>query len=75
MKTPTFFSVVDSKNGKVWINDPRSDKVELVADIKLDINHYLKWVDIIGKIRDSSPKQIANMVKIIESILKNLKTK
>lgn len=73
MKTSTFFSIVDSKRGKIWINVPRSNKAKLVADIKDNIDHYFKWIEIIEKIRNGSSEQIADIVRIIENVTKNFK--
>ena len=75
MKTPIFFSVVDSKRGKVWINDPRSDKVKLTASIEKDIDHYFKWIDVIEQIRNSTPEQVAKIAQIVKNEMKKAKKK
>ena len=67
--------MVDSKRGKVWINDPRSGEVKLIANIKDDIDYYFKWVDVIEQIRSSTPEQIAHVVQIVEKEAEKAKKK
>lgn len=71
MKTPIkFTSVVDSKSGRVWINHPASNKMELVANAKEDADLYGKWAFVIAKIRNSSPQKLASIMEIIKIVRK-----
>ena len=67
--------MIDSKRGKVWINDPRSDKVKLTASIEKDIDHYFKWIEVIAQIRNSTPEQVEKIVQVVKNEMEKAKKK
>lgn len=61
-----FKSVIDSKNGRIWINDPlKGEKLILVAEITKDRELYMEMLSYITKIRDN-PEFLAQMIRELD---------
>jgi len=67
-----FRTVIDSKNGKVWANHPLDQRMILVADVEEDADDYLKWSEMMGKIRNAPIKKIKTFVTALGTHLKNI---
>lgn len=61
-----FKSVIDSKNGRIWINNPsKGEKLILVADITKDRELYMEMLSYITKLRDS-PEFLAQITRELD---------
>jgi hypothetical protein len=71
-------TVVDTKQGRVWANHPKDQRMIVVADVEEDAEQYFEWNKMISSIRDANPEKVRFiynvMVKNFEKMLdKNVK--
>lgn len=63
-------SVIDTKQGKVWANHPKDQRMMVVADVEEDANKYWMWNKLVRAIREADEINIEVFGKLIEKNFK-----